>query len=194
MGVGKFLFTLSALIFMICAAETAVAQVVSEKMNKLSETKVTAFIQDTSIMTSQQGSDRNDADVMTYLEQHIDKKARFKSSVTFIMPGMPAQTKELSLEKRDYIEHVLQGAQDVDHYNSEVEVEKVSIARNKKTASVTTTTVETGLMRVPTPDGGSQEVAIEGISKCFQILKLGKNGYIQMYSANCTTKMQFAEQ
>jgi hypothetical protein len=191
MGVGKFLFTLSALTFMVCAAEKAGAQVKSERLNRLSEAKVTAFIEDTAILTSQQNLERNDADIISYLNKHIDKKARFKTNITYMMPGLPAQTKTLSLKKRDYIDQVLKGAQDVEHYNSEVQVDKVSIASNKKTASVNTTTIESGIMQIRGPDGVSQEVPIEGVSECFQILKLGKNGYIQMYSANCTTKMRF---
>lgn len=171
--------------------QTALAQVKSERIKKFTDDNISAFIEDTSILTSNQNIDRDLSEIHAYLDRHIDKKARFRTSITYNMPGVPGTEKILSLKKKDYIEQIKKGADAVDHYHSEIEIENIRISKDKKTASLNTVTTESGIMEVPGPEGNKEEVAIEGRSECFQVLKIGKKGYIQMYSANCATTMNF---
>lgn len=181
----------SIIVFGLALSGSAQAQVKSERLKKFTEDNVTAFIEDTTAITSVHNVDYNDAKVSAYLKKHIDKKARFKTSLRFVMPGVPEQKQTLSLSKDDYIEQVKQGADSIEHYHSEIEIGDITISKNKKTASVNTVSTETGIMQVEGPDGDSQDLPIEGRSECFQVLKIGKKGYIEMYSANCKTVMEF---
>lgn len=191
MGTRELLLTVFTFIFALFSAEHVAAQIKSKKLKKLTVDNVTTFIEDTSILTSNQNIDRDDAKISAYLDRHIDDKARFRTSITYVMPNLPGQEKVLSLKKEDYIEHVKQGADSVEHYHSEIEIGDINISKNKRAASVNTITTESGIMQVPGENGETQEVPIDGRSECFQVLKLAKKGHIQMYSANCTTIMQF---
>jgi len=191
MGSRELLLTALLFLFSLLSAELAFAQIKSKKLKKLTIDNVSAFIEDTSILTSNQNIDRDNVKIEAYLEKHIDTKARFRSSITYVMPNLPAQEKILTLKKEDYIDQVKKGADSVDHYHSEIEIGDIKISKNKKTASVNTVMTESGIMQVPDENGGMQDVPIDGRSECFQVLKLVKKAYIQMYSANCTTIMQF---
>ena len=191
MGTREILLTIMTIIIAVSAAQRTVAQAVSKKLKSLTTDNVSAFIEDTSILTSNQNIDRDDAKIAAYLDRHINKQARFRTSITYILPGLPDQEKVLALKKEDYIEHVKKGADSVEHYHSEIDIGDIKISKNKKTASVTTVTTESGIMQVPGDNGEMEEVSLDGTSECFQVLRLGKKGYIEMYSANCTTVMQF---
>ena len=98
----------------------------------------------------------------------------------------------MSFDKGDYIEHVEKGADSVDHYHSEIKIDKIKISKDRKSASVSSIMHETGTMEVPQMPGQRPEpVEIDGLSECFQVLELSKRGVIQMFSANCNTKMRF---
>jgi len=167
------------------------AQVRMKRVKALSDDNVSRFIQETTAMTSINNVDRDEAQMRGYLDRHIDPKARFKTSITYSLPGIPSQARVLTLSKADYIEQVQQGAGSVDHYHSEIDIKDIQIAKNKKSASVSTVATETGIMQVPQEDGSVEDIPIEGTTECFQVLKIGKQGYIQMYSANCKTEMAF---
>jgi len=191
MGTRELLLTVFTLLFALFSAQHADAQIKNNKLKKLTMDNVSAFIEDTSVLTSNQNIDRDDAKIEAYLDKHIDKKARFRTSIRYMMPNLPAQEKVLTLKKEDYIGQVKQGADSVDHYHSEIEIGDIKISKNKKTASVNTVMTESGIMQVPGENGDTQEIPIDGRSECFQVLKLAKKGHIQMYSANCNTIMQF---
>ena len=175
----------------VVCSSLAHAQNKKNRYKKFTNDNVREFIQDSTAITSVSNVQLDQRKVEQYLERHIDKDARFKTTITYIVPGMPEQEKTLSLNKQDYIAQVAEGANSVEHYHSDIDVQDVDISKNKKTASATTVSFETGIMEVPNPDGTVDSVPIEGRSECFQVLKLSKKGYIQMYSANCTTRMEF---
>ena len=191
MGSRELLFAFCLFVFALSSARQALALDKGNSIKALTDANISEFIEDTSILTSNQNIDRNDSEVTAYLDRHIDKKARFRTSITYNMPGLPGTEKVLTLKKQDYIEQVNKGADSVDHYHSDIEIESVKISKNKKTASVNTVTTESGIMKLPAEDGSMEEVPIEGESRCFQVLKLSKKGYIQMHSANCVTIMNF---
>ena len=178
----------------VFASSYADAQMRKNRYKRLTEDNVREFIQDTTAITSVQNVQVDAKSAHRYLDRHIDPDARFKTSITYVMPGMPEQEKSLSLDKDDYIEQVKQGAGSVDHYHSDIRVENVDISDDKERASVNTISSESGVMQVPRGDGTTEGVPIEGTSECFQVLKISKKGYIQMYSANCKTVMQFQPQ
>ena len=185
----KFLlrkFAILGLIGGIGAAPHAYAQ------DRLTEASITAFIEETSLLTS--GLDGSEAEAIeAYLEKHLDPKSHFRSKITFNIPGFPPQEQSLSLSKREFIEATTQGTQSLENYSNEISVDKVRVSRDGTKATVQTSGVELGLMEVPAPEGGTQEVPIEGQSKCSQIIKLSKKGVIQMFNATCTTTINFQD-
>ncbi len=163
------------------------------KITKLTEKNVTDFIQKTADLTSGKNVDMGSDEVSAYLEKHLDDDARFKSSMQFNVPGHPPQSNALALGKAEFIAQVQQGAQAVDGYENETEVKKVKISKDGTRATVETKGFESGTMMFADQSGAMQEVPIEGTSTCNQILKLSDEGVIQMYNANCVTKITFKE-
>lgn len=162
----------------------------ADKISKLSEDNITAFIEETTALTSDYDAGFTPDEIRRYLEAHIDKKARFKSTVTYAIPNHPPQSQSLGLDKDEFINQTVDGQKSLEHYETAISVDKVSIAKSGKNATVVTSGIESGYMSVPSGDGMVNEVPVEGSSKCIQIIKLNK-GVIQMYSANCTTTIEF---
>jgi len=178
-------------LLILATSTIAHAQNKKESYKKLTDENVREFIQYTTDITTDKNVTLSQSETSQYLDFHIAPKARFKTSITYVVPGMPEQEKSLLLNKEDYINQVAQGAQSVEHYYTETEIESIDISKDKESAGVTTVSNESGVMLMPNPEGGSTDVPIEGTSKCFQVLRLSKKGYSQMYSANCKTRMEF---
>ena len=178
-------------LLILATSTIAHAQNKKESYKKLTDENVREFIQYTTDITTDKNVTLSQSETSQYLDFHIAPKARFKTSITYVVPGMPEQEKSLLLNKEDYINQVAQGAQSVEHYYTETEIESIDISKDKESAGVTTVSNESGVMLMPNPEGESTDVPIEGTSKCFQVLRLSKKGYIQMYSANCKTRMEF---
>lgn len=160
---------------------------------KLTRNNIKEFIKETTALTSGQKKDVSNDEIAFYLENHLDPDARFKSVVTFAMPGFPAQERELSVNKEEFIEQTLSGEKALGDYKNKIRVGSIKIAKNGRRASVKTTGIETGTMAIPNAEGGSEDVPVEGVSSCDQILKLSDSGNIQMYNANCKTTIEFEQ-
>lgn len=184
----KTLFLLSFVFVLFCASAKGFA---SEKHSTLTEDNVTAFIEETTKLTSGHNLNKSSEEIIAYLDRHLDKNARFKSTMTYNVPGFPPQQNAISLDKDEFIDYVQEGANSLEDYDNEINVDKVRISKDGTRATVQTSSFETGSMSVNGRDGG-QEVPVEGVSNCLQILKLHR-GVIQMYSANCSTEIQFQQ-
>ena len=162
-----------------------------QKHKRLNKDIITEFIHKTSDMTSGANLEMSSEDIVEFLEIHLDKKARFKSTMKYNIPGYPAQETSMSLDKEDFIKSIQDGAQSMEDYENEIRIKMIKIAKNGKKATVQTEGFETGIMPVSTDGVTTQNVPIEGRSSCNQIISLGKKGVIQMYSAQCTTEITF---
>ncbi len=161
-------------------------------IKELSKKNVTAFIEDTTDITTRNSQELSVEKIQSYLDKHLDKKARFKSVMKYNMPGMPQQEASLSLDKEEFMKSVVQGAETVDAYETLIEIKNIKIASDGKKAFVKTQNTEYATMPVPSETGEVQDVPMEGVSDCTQILLL-KRGVIKMYDANCVTTINFLE-
>lgn len=108
------------------------------------------------------------------------------------IPGMPPQEAALSLDKEEFMKSVVQGAEAVDGYETLVEITDIKISSDGEKAFVKTQNTEYATMPVATETGSVENVPMEGVSECTQILLL-KKGVIMMYNANCVTNIEFME-
>lgn len=180
-------------IFLISLTGLEPRSYASDKHQSLTDKNITEFIQKTTKLTSGGNGDLNTGELISYFERHLDQNARFSSSMQFKIPGYPPQKKTLVLDKKEFIDQVRQGTQSIEHYDNDIKVHDIKISSDKTKATVQTTGVEHGVMPVSVDGVNTENVPIEGHSKCLQILKLNNSGTIQMYSANCETTIQFQE-
>lgn len=161
-------------------------------INRLTETNVSNFITDTTHITTDNSGGLSSSKIKDYLDKHIEDKARFKSSIKYHIPGMPPQKAVISLSKAEFMDQVDEGTKKIEGYETVVEIEEIKIDSGGKKAFVKTTNTEYAMMPIPTDTGGVEEVPMEGVSNCRQILSLN-SGVIQMFSANCTTNVMFLD-
>lgn len=164
----------------------------SRTYKKLTEQNIEAFIRKTTALSAGEQGDLSDHDVEKYFETHLDEDARFKSTIKYNIPGFPSQENALALNKESFIQNMKDARASLQNYETDVTVKNINISSDKKKATVSTESYETGVMPVPTQDGSVQEIPMEGMSRCNQIITLSTKGIIQMYSAICTTKINFS--
>ena len=184
-----WIFILSAVVLSMALSSPVQAQ---ERVKSLTQKNIKAFIEETTDITANNSKGLSADKIKAYLDKHLEDKARFKSLMRYNIPNMPPQEAELSMDKDGFMKSVSEGAGSVDSYETLVEIKNIKIASNGKKAFVKTSSTEYADMNVPTSDGGTESVPVEGVSECTQILSLNK-GVIQMYSANCVTNIEFLE-
>ncbi|MEM7651218.1 MAG: hypothetical protein AAF204_03955 [Pseudomonadota bacterium] len=184
-----FLF-LSA--FALCTALPASHAWADGKVRKLTEANVKKFIEQTTDITLGNSDNLSSEKISEYLDKHIEDKARFKSVMRYHMPNMPVQQAVLNLKKDEFMGSVAEGANSVEGYENLVQIKEIKVASSGKKAFVKTESTEYATMSVPTDTGGSEDVPMEGVSECTQVISLN-GGVIQMYSANCVTEIHFLE-
>lgn len=162
----------------------------AQKVRALTEDNVTAFINQTTSVTSGQENGMSIDEIKEYLDKHLEKKSRFRSTIRYNVPGYPSQQASLSLQKQEFIDNVEKGSQTLQNYDTTVEIKNIQISRDKSKATVQTASMEKGTMPVPGENGGTDMVPVEGSSTCNQVIMLN-NGVIQMYSAQCVTDISF---
>lgn len=160
----------------------------AQTVSNLTEDNVKAFIARTSDVTNNKAEGLDGPGIQTYLQTHLHESARFKSKMTYEIPGYPAKETELALDKDEFMDTVAAGAEAVAKYSNEITVKEVKIASSGKSATVKTESTEEGLMAVE-----AEQVPILGQSTCDQIIMLSDEGIIQMFNANCTTVIRFKE-
>lgn len=161
-----------------------------EKLTKLTDQNITDFILKTTEITTGRNAELSTEQITDYLDQHVEKGARFKSTMKYNIPGYPAQETSMSLDKTDFIESVKKGAENVADYANEIKIESIKISTKGDKATVGTTSTESGMMPMSVDGVTSQMVPVDGSSSCTQILTLEK-GVIQMYGAQCVTIINF---
>lgn len=180
---GFIKITAFGLIFLFSTSFTTTAQA----EGRLTDEIIRNFIQETTDITASQDHGFDSEYIREYLERHLHKQSRFKSTVKYSIPGHDAQKNSLSLNKEDYIDSVLKAPKTLGEYDQEVEILNIRIAKDGGNATVTTKSKESGSLNV----SADQQVPMEGISTCNQIIVMDKSNVIQMYSAQCTTEVEF---
>ena len=161
-------------------------------IQSLSEANVKKFIEHTTDITTGNSQKVSQDKIEEYLDTHLEDGARFSSVMQYNIPGMPQQKAKLSLDKDGFMDSVKKGAEKIEGYETLVEIKEMKIASNKEKAFVKTVSTEYASMPVPTDTGDVEDVPIEGVSECTQILSLN-SGVIQMFSAKCVTDINFLE-
>ena len=86
------------------------------KAKALNKANITAFINKTTKLTSGRTDDLSSDKVIAYLEDHLHKNARFKTTMRYEVPGFDTQENEMSFDKDEFIINVRQGATSVSDY------------------------------------------------------------------------------
>lgn len=165
----------------------------AEKVKRLTEQNITDFITETTKITEGHAFDMRADEINTYLEQHLNDEARFKTIVQYNVPGYPMQETAMSLDKQQFMEALQESAQSVDKYESAVNILNIRISSNGRSAIVETRSNEDIDLPVPLEDAKSEDVPVIGESTCTQNIMLSKSGIIQMLSAQCTTTIAFID-
>lgn len=177
-----FLCLALALISAPCFAKTF-------KTASLNEDKIQSFIKEMTDLTSNSKAS-SFQDIKDFLDIHLHPSSRFKSNLTFYIPGYPPQSNAISLDKGEFIESVKQGHKTVDNFENSVDISNIQISSDGKKATLKTTTHEEGYMSMP-GDSSGQKVPIHGESICSQVLWINDENVIQLYNANCKTTIRF---
>lgn len=165
---------------------TAQAQDISE----LTDENIRSFIEQTTSITSGKETDMDDEQIASFLDEHLHPDAKFKSTMRYAIPGFDVQEKTMNVDKDDFIASIDESGRAMDNYESQIEISDIKISNDGKKATLKTRTLESGMM--PVSDNIEQEnVPVEGMSTCTQVIVLTKNNVIQMYSATCVTDIQF---
>jgi hypothetical protein len=163
----------------------------AQTADKLTEQNIRGFIEETTRITSGGNLESSPEEIIAYLERHLDEDAHFKTTIIYNVPGYPAQKSSLSVDKKDFIATIRQGSESVSDYSNDIKIKSIKISGDGKKSTVQTTGQETGVMPIPDENGVVQDVPIEGVSECAQIISLSKDGIIQMYNAICKTVVNF---
>lgn len=182
-----FLLFIAMLAFGLVATPDAEAR----RIKKLTRSAVADFIKETTDITKNHASDMDMSATIEYLDTHLHKNARFKTIMTYNIPGFPAQDTAISLSKEEFIEQIEKGEKALEDYENQIDIQDIQISSKGTNATVMTTGFETGMMPVQ-QDGETEYIPVEGSSECSQIIILNK-GVIQMYNANCNTTIHFSE-
>jgi len=165
--------------------QSALAAHETDRLNKMG---IRDFLQD---MSAKSAGQSDQAQTQQFLNRHLHDNARFKSTITYNMPGHPPQQTEMKLDKKQFLESVAAGAQTLQEYESEIDIKAIKISKDGRKATVETIGSESGYMSVSGESGAAEQVPIEGQSACLQIVMIDKNDIMQLYNARCQTQINF---
>lgn len=180
-------------VFMACGLFSFPVMVLADPgVEQLTEENVRAFIMKTAEITSGQSASMPDQEIIDYLNAHMDKGARFKSTMEYVIPDQPVEKTSLSLSKKDFMESVMTAKHAVSSYETALEIQSIQITGDGTKAVVKTVSRDQGSMNIEVEGGAFESLPMQGRSSCNQIISLSDDGIIQMYSAQCSTKLEFA--
>ena len=163
------------------------------KMDRLTEASVTAFITEVSEISAGKRKDMDPYSITSYFMTHITQDGSFKTTLRYSIPEMPDDERQMEMDKMNFISHTLQGLQTMADRETMVKVEFVQIEDGGKSAAITTTNYERGMMPVDDGSGTVNMMPVQGTSYCEQKVILNDKRLIQMAGATCTTDITFSE-
>lgn len=162
-------------------------------VNALTEENVRGFIADMSAVSAGEREDMDSYGIANYFMDHIAPDGTFKTTLRYKIPEMPENEREMQMNKMEFISHTLQGMRAMDDRETKVNVEYVQIAQDGRSAAVTTTNYERGLMPVEDGTGMSNMMPVYGTSYCEQKIVLTDTRAIALSGATCYTDLTFSE-
>ena len=163
------------------------------KIDHLTEANVTSFVQEMSDISGGKRPEMDPYSVTSYFMDHIAPEGKFKTTLRYSIPEMEDSEREMEMDKMNFISHTLQGLQTMADRETLVKVEYVHIDDSGKSAAVTTTNYERGLMPVDDGSGEVNMMPVQGTSYCEQKIILSDKRQIQVKNATCTTELTFSE-
>jgi hypothetical protein len=160
---------------------------------KLNNQNIENFIAALTEMASGNNLEGGTQNATSFFEKHLHPGARFKSSVEYVIPGSRSQSKNMALDKAQFIENVAAGPQAVENYENRVNVKSVKVSSDGRRATIETRGIESGMMTMPDEAGNMITIPMEGHSDCQQIIMLSDNDIMQVYNANCKTVINFSD-
>lgn len=167
------------------AVGALIVSMVAPAHAQMSDGKIRAFIDETTLISNPDNG-KSESAVRRYLEQHLADDGVYKGTVTYNIPGYPAQSKQMEVNKNDYIQNVLSGREAIEDYQSSVDVHTANIDRSGKKATVSITTDETGRMMME-----DAMVGFEGASTCVQELAMEGNTIV-IATATCDSTVNIS--
>lgn len=164
----------------VFAASTAHAQTMTEDTIK-------TFLDETQAITEQDNG-KSDEEIRAFLEEHLNEKGIFRSTVTYRAPDTEPGTQKMTMTREQYIGNVLQGRLALTEYSSTTALQNVELRDGGKSAKIQTQTREKGSMPMPE---APQPVPFIGVSDCTQFLEFNESQTIRIFSIECVTTTEF---
>ena len=155
----------------------------------LTKTNISDFVMDITDRANNSATYDED-NIQSFFSNHLHPKSFFKSKMKYVIPGFPTQENSLFFDKQQYINSLIEAKDTISDFEADLVIKSIKIAGNKKKATIETVTHENAIMQVP-QDGRTEYVPVTGRSTCTQVLTLSPNNFIQLYSAQCNTEMNF---
>lgn len=178
---------------MLVAMMLSVAFLPRGGITTLTETNVRGFIADMSAISAGERKDMDSYGIADYFMNHIAPDGVFKTTLRYKIPEMPEDERLMEMNKMEFISHTLQGMRTMDGRETRVNVEYIAIAPDGRSAAVTTTNYERGLMPVDDGTGAMNMMPVYGTSYCEQKVILDERRAIALSGANCYTDLTFTE-
>ena len=165
-----------------------------DTVSSLTETHVEKFIHEVTEIAGGQRHDMDPFTVTKYLMAHIADNSEFKSTIEYSMPDVSSSdSRTLEMDKMNYISYTLEGMKEMTKHETAVKIDYIKITDDGKSATVTTTNYERGVMPVEDGAGEAQMMPVNGTSYCEQRLVLSTKHIIQMAGATCSTNIDFSD-
>ncbi|MCB9988554.1 MAG: hypothetical protein H6868_04365 [Rhodospirillales bacterium] len=162
----------------------------AERLKSIDEQAIRAFLETMTDITNN-NHDMNPLDLHSYLDDHLSAKGRFTSQVTYDIPGMPAQEKELTLTKNQFIDTLTTEQDNMQNYEAHANLDSFKIARGGREAVIETSSSGSGLLQLGRNGNPDDSVPVTGSSRCTQKLGLSGKGMIELRAAHCETAIRF---
>ena len=165
-----------------------------ETVNALTQENVEGFVSKVADITSGKNEDIDQFTITEYLMTHINDDGVFVSKINYGMADMMDNEHDLEMDKMTYISHTISGLKSMQKHETAVRIEHIEIADNARSATVTTTNYERGIMPYDDGFGDPRMIPVVGTSYCEQRLVLSTGNIIQMAGADCNTNIDFNDQ
>lgn len=163
------------------------------KARQLTEAVVRDFVQETALISAGKKADMDSYAIMSYFMDHIADGSHFNMILRYTKPDDMPEERLVDLDKLAYISSAMEELKTLETRDSEVTVEFVSVDKSGKSASVVTTSKESGMMPLDDGMGGQVLAPVRGISYCENKVVLSEKSVVQMAGATCTTDLVISE-
>ena len=124
----------------------------------LTESNVKNFITKTTKLAAGHSDGLSSEKIIKYLEKHLHKNARFKTTMRYAIPGFDAQENEMSFDKSEFIDNVRNSAGTVEDYENDIDIITIKISKDKRSATVETRSNEAATLPVNDEDTGLTQI------------------------------------